>query len=92
MAASIKEMVDFEDGKTMKNRELVNDMVNHPPHYNQRSIECIDAIESATDLGFEYYLQGNIIKYMWRYKYKNGIEDLKKAKWYLDKLIEIKND
>ena len=91
MAASIKEMIDFEGNKTMQNRELVDDMVNHPPHYNQRGIECIDAIEAATDLGFEYYLQGNIIKYMWRYKYKNGVEDLNKAKWYLDKLIEIKN-
>jgi len=104
MAASIKEMIEFEKGspnadnyqkifeeQKMVGRELVNDMVNHPPHYNQRNIECIDAIEAATDLGFEYYLQGNIIKYMWRYKYKNGVEDLKKAKWYLDKLIEIKN-
>ena len=68
------------------------DMVNHPPHYNQKGIECIDAIESATDDGFEYYLQGNIIKYLWRYRYKNGVQDLKKASWYLNRLIEIKND
>jgi len=92
MAASIKEMIDFEGNKTMKGRELVDDMVNHPPHYNQKGIECIDAIEAATDEGFEYYLQGNIIKYMWRYRYKNGVEDLKKAQWYLTKLIEIKNE
>jgi len=98
MAASIKDMVDFEDvvptGQKAKmlNRELVKDMVNHPPHYNQKGIECIDAIESATDDGFEYYLQGNIIKYLWRYRYKNGVQDLKKASWYLNKLIEIKND
>jgi len=66
------------------------DMVNSPPHYNQSGIECIDAIEAATGLGegFEYYLQGNIIKYLWRYRYKNGTEDLKKAQWYLEKLIE----
>jgi len=63
------------------------DKVNHPEHYNQGTIECIDAIESATDDGFEYYLQGNIMKYLWRYRYKNGTEDLKKASWYLDKLI-----
>ena len=86
MAASIKEMIDFEGDKTMANRELVDDMVNHPPHYNQKGIECIDAIEAATDVGFEYYLQGNIIN-----KYKNGIEDLEKAQWYLNKLIGIKN-
>ena len=67
-------------------------VVNSPAHYNQTGIECIDAIAAATDDGFEYYLQGNIIKYIWRYRYKNGIEDLKKAQWYLNKLIETKGD
>jgi hypothetical protein len=65
-----------------------SDMVNNPPHYNKSGIECIDAIAAATEDGYEYYLQGNIIKYMWRYRYKNGTEDLNKAKWYLEKLIE----
>ena len=64
------------------------DMVNSPPHYNKAGIECIDAISAATGDGYEYYLQGNIIKYLWRYRYKNGTEDLKKAHWYLQKLIE----
>ena len=64
------------------------DMVNSPPHYNKSGIECIDAIRAATDDGYEYYLQGNIMKYLWRYRYKNGTEDLEKAKWYLEKLIE----
>ena len=74
------------------NKEL-EDMVNHPPHYNKAGIECIDAIKAMTDDGFEYYLQGNIMKYLWRYRYKNGVEDLKKAQWYLSKLIDIlKND
>ena len=41
--------------------------------------------------GYEYYLQGNIIKYLWRYRYKNGVEDLEKAQWYLTKLIEERN-
>ena len=68
------------------------DMVNHPPHYNQYGIECIDAIKACTGKGFEAYLQGNILKYLWRYDYKNGVEDLKKAQWYLSKLIEIRND
>ena len=57
----------------------------------QYEIECIDAIKAATGDGFEPYLQGNILKYLWRYNYKNGIEDLKKAQWYLSKLIEVKN-
>jgi hypothetical protein len=65
------------------------DPVNQPPHYNKSSIECIHAIEAATEDGYEYYLQGNIIKYLWRYRYKNGVEDLKKAQWYLKDLIRI---
>ena len=68
------------------------DVVNSPSHYNQAGVECIEAIAAATANGFEYYLQGNIIKYIWRYRYKNGIEDLKKAQWYLNKLIETKGD
>ena len=65
------------------------DMVNSPPHYNQTGIECIQAISAATDKGFKYYLQGNIMKYLWRFDYKDKpLEDLQKAKWYLDRLIE----
>jgi len=65
------------------------DMVNHPPHYNATGIECIHAISAATGDGFQYYLQGNIMKYLWRYRYKDKpLEDLEKARWYLDKLIE----
>jgi len=68
------------------------DMVNHPAHYNKAGIETIDAIGAATNEGFKYYLQGNILKYIWRYEYKNGVEDLEKAQWYLNKLIEVTND
>ena len=67
------------------------DMVNNPPHYNKYGVECIEAIQSATGEVYEYYLQGNIIKYLWRYRYKNGVQDLEKAQWYLSRLIEIKN-
>ena len=72
--------------------ETMRDEINNPPHYNASKIETIDIIESATGHGFEYYLQGNILKYMIRYRHKNGIQDLKKAQWYLNKLIEVKND
>jgi hypothetical protein len=65
-----------------------SDMVNNPPHYNKSEIECIEAIAAATHEGFEYYLQGNILKYIWRYRYKSGVQDLEKAAWYLDKLIQ----
>ena len=68
------------------------DMVNNPPHYNKAGIETIDAIKAMTDKGYEYYLQGNIMKYLWRYRYKNGVEDLKKAQWYLNELIDELED
>jgi hypothetical protein len=65
------------------------DSVNNPHHYNTGKIECIDAIKESMDShDFKGYLKGNILKYLWRYEYKNGVEDLRKAKWYLDKLIE----
>ena len=65
------------------------DMVNSPRHYNESGIECIDALEAMLGSGFKSYLQGNIAKYLWRYKYKNGLEDLQKAQWYLNKLIGV---
>jgi hypothetical protein len=67
-----------------------NDNVNRPKHYRKGSVECIDAIKSATGDGYQFYLQGNIIKYMWRFNHKNGLEDLQKAQWYLSELIKIK--
>lgn len=74
----------------MKLKEVENntDMVNSPAHYNKAGIETIDIIQSVTGDGFETYLQGNILKYICRYKYKNGVEDLEKARWYLNRLIE----
>lgn len=65
------------------------DPVNKPQHYNAGGIEAIEAILAATNEQSEGYLQGNIMKYIWRYRYKNGLEDLEKAQWYLNKLIEV---
>jgi len=67
-----------------------NDNVNRPKHYRKGSVECIDAIKSATGDGYQFYLQGNVIKYMWRFNHKNGLEDLQKAQWYLSELIKLK--
>ena len=69
---------------------LQEDTVNHPSHYkDQGSIECIEAIESQlTPEEYQGYLRGNCVKYIWRWKNKGGVEDLKKARWYLDRLIE----
>ena len=67
----------------------MTDMVNSPPHYNTGNVECIVAIEeSMTPDAFKGYLKGNVLKYMWRYEYKNGNQDLEKAQWYLNKLVE----
>ncbi|MFY8071544.1 MAG: DUF3310 domain-containing protein, partial [Pirellula sp.] len=60
----------------------------NPSHYKQGSIECIEAIKAALGVGFIAYLWGNILKYLWRWPKENGIEDLKKARWYLDRLIQ----
>lgn len=66
----------------------MTDSINQPEHYNAGGIECIDAIRAAmSQVAFEGFLQGNIIKYIWRYRHKNGLEDLKKAQWYLTLLI-----
>ncbi len=67
------------------------DTVNHPKHYTQGKIECIDAIESAVaDLsGLDAVCTANVIKYIWRWKHKNGSQDWHKAQWYLNKLIDL---
>jgi hypothetical protein len=64
------------------------DVVNHPTHYTQGKIECIDAIEAATTglFGIIAVCVANVIKYVWRFALKNGIEDLDKADFYLQKL------
>ena len=67
------------------------DMVNHPPHYiSKNGLETIDVIEAFTeDLnGIEAVYTGNIIKYICRWKHKDGLQDLEKAAWYLDKFID----
>ena len=68
--------------------EPTNDTVQHPSQYTQGGIECIDAIKaSMTADGFCDYCKGNIIKYIWRWRDKGGVEDLRKASVYLDWLI-----
>lgn len=66
------------------------DNVNNPAHYGNGSIECIDYIEDFLNKDeFQGYLRGNIAKYLHRWPWKGKpVEDLKKARWYLDRLIE----
>jgi hypothetical protein len=62
----------------------VSDSVNHPKHYNSHpsGIECIDVVEHMN------FNTGNAIKYLWRADHKNGLEDLRKAAWYVNREIE----
>ena len=71
---------------------IENDSVNHPSHYTQGGIDCIDAIEASMTIeAFCGYLKGNAQKYLWRYENKGKmIEDLQKAQWYISKLIETR--
>jgi hypothetical protein len=83
----LRKILNSYKSKVVKN---VKDNVNHPSHYTQGAIECIDAIKEATKglFGIEAVCTGNIIKYVWRWKFKNGVEDLRKADWYLQRLIK----
>jgi len=85
----MKRMMEEETEQAGKEAYGDVDMVNSPSHYNQSGIECIAAIQAALGSNFKYYLQGNIIKYLWRFDYKGKpLEDLRKAQWYLNTLIE----
>lgn len=88
-----------EERKRLKNGEyllsrdetcrLMSDNVNHPNHY-QGDIETIDYIkDKLTTEEFRGFVKGNILKYISRERLKNGDEDIKKARWYLNKLIEV---
>ena len=71
----------------------MHDPVNSPAHYADSfgGIQCIDAIETSMSTEeFKGFLKGNVQKYVWRYSQKNGAEDLKKAKWYLERLIKLR--
>lgn len=72
----------------------MTDNVNHPQHYTQGGIECIDALKAATigKTGIEAVCVANAIKYLWRYEEKNGLEDVNKAQWYINRLIQELNE
>lgn len=69
----------------------MTDNVNHPPHYTSSKAQCpnckesIECIEITRHMSFNI---GNAVKYLWRYELKNGVEDLKKAKWYINDAIK----
>ena len=99
----VKEHDDYLTCKAMKDaieiaieaieKQPITDAVQHPSHYTQGGVECIDAIRaSMTADGFCDYCKGNIIKYIWRWRDKGGVEDLRKASVYLDWLINAADE
>ena len=84
----------FDDMEICEIQHVKPDKVNHPSHYNQNGMEVWDVIKAFTsDLnGAEAFYAGNVIKYVLRWNHKNGIEDLEKAKAYIDKLIESRKE
>ena len=84
----------YKEIRDALNADVVDgvDVVNSPPHYKTRGIEAIEGIEASMGPeAYAGYLKGNIMKYMWRYERKGKpIEDLKKARWYLDRLIGLR--
>ena len=71
------------------------DLINHPPHYKgYQEVECIDAIRAMLGKdSFEDYCRGNVIKYLWRCRHKDTkTSNIKKARWYINKMIENNED
>lgn len=82
-------MNDLYFGTEILTLDELKDEVAHPKHYTKNGIECLEAIESSMDdESFKGYLKGNIMKYLWRYTDKGGIQDLCKAYFYLNKLLD----
>jgi len=98
MTSYMNIMKTLEDEAEQAGKEAYGnvDMVNQPPHYNSSNIECINAmramVEGADVEPHQAYCWQNAFKYLWRWPYKNGLEDLRKARWYLDRLIEEKEN
>lgn len=81
---------DFEPAIENESTEQNHDAVNHPSHYTAGGIECIEALKAATTrlTGIEAVCTANAIKYLWRWKDKNGAEDIRKAIWYCERLLK----
>lgn len=91
---SINEATPRDWDKVSKTKSYIDpydiqpDPVNKPSHYNAGNIECIDYLKDSLGTNFEHYLEGSIKKYLHRFRYKkSSVEDLRKARWYLDRLI-----
>ncbi len=74
----------MKENKKSEGRQIT-DWIDHPPHYEGRFLECIDFIRYAAEKasGIDAYCMGTVIKYIWRWPMKGGVQDLQKAEWYL---------
>ena len=77
-----------DKGEVKKTPQIGADSVIRPSHYCAGSVECIEGIRAALGDGFVDYCQGNVLKYVWRWRHKGGVEDLRKAQVYLGWMIE----
>ena len=84
MADAYNELVHGENRRTRD--EAYTDTVNHPAHYTQGDIECIDVLEQLAGQGHDFRIL-NAMKYLWRYRQKGGAESLRKAVWYVERVI-----
>ena len=80
----------YYDNRSPKEVPYVPDPVNQPEHYTVGPVEVIDIIKQQQGTAIEFHYEGALLKYVLRWRYKNGVEDLKKARVYLDWLIEEK--
>jgi hypothetical protein len=86
-------VIDKTIAEMLQNPEnIMKDNIN-PDHYKSKSKETIERLQDNLTQGeFKGYLKGNILKYLDRYEHKNGVEDLNKMQWYLNKLIELESE
>lgn len=84
-------MTEEDRARILRNYLIITkNTVNHPSHYTQGGIECIDAMTSAFGKkAVEDFCLCNVFKYVWRTRQKNGLEDCKKAQWYMNKYVEM---
>lgn len=84
----IEDTPDIREVVEKYSEDVKPDPVNHPAHYTSGGIECIDAMQVAFgDDAVKGFCLCNAFKYLWRHRSKNGVEDLKKCRWYLNRLI-----
>lgn len=92
MSDKEKRLKHARESKTVYPTKLKGDNVNHPTHYETGKFECIDVmLETQGKQAVQDFCICNAFKYLYRHKNKNGVEDIRKAKWYIDKYIELEN-